>query len=166
MIMKKTNQTMKCLVMAFISIFLLASCATLFTKTKYPVMVGSNPDGAKVVITDKNGREVYSGSTPARLELKSSSGFFSKAEYQVKISLPGHDDKIVSISSKIKGLFFLNLTNMTGLIIDAATGAMWKLETEHIDVMLTPSMQTSELIIMERKDIPKEWEKYLVAIDN
>lgn len=168
--MKITKLTANCLLVAFVSAILFSGCASIFTKTKYPLMVNSEPDGAVLVITDKKGREVYTGNTPATLSLKSSQGFFSKAEYQVRISYPGYNDKVVTVSSKIEGWYFGNLLlgGILGmLIIDPATGAMWKLDTKHINVSLIPAFQSNEpsLRIMDRKDVPQEWEKYLVAID-
>jgi len=166
---KVIKHAVKCSMMVLISIFLFSSCATIFTKTKYPLMVNSNPDGATLTITDKKGNDVYAGTTPASVVLKSSSGFFSGAEYHVKISLPGYNDKVVTVSSKIEGWYFGNLLlgGVLGmLIIDPATGAMWKLDTKEINVDLIPSQSnnTMELKIMDINDIPKEWKDHLVAI--
>ena len=76
---KVIKHAVKCSIMALISIFLFSSCASIVTKTKYPLLVNSNPDGATLVITNKKGNEVYTGSTPASLVLKSGNGFFSGA---------------------------------------------------------------------------------------
>jgi len=85
-------------------------------------MVNSNPDGAKLVITNKKGNEVYAGTTPASLKLKSSSGFFSGEEYRVKMSFPGYDDKIVTVSSKIEGWYWGNilLGGLLGMVISVS----------------------------------------------
>jgi len=168
---KVSKHVVKCLLLALISIFSFSSCATIFTKTKYPLLVNSNPDGATLVVTDKKGNDIYSGTTPASLVLKSSSGFFSGAEYHVRISLPGYNDKIVTVSSKIEGWYFGNLLlgGVLGmLIIDPASGAMWKLDTKQINVDLIPYSQTNNgfnLKIMDINDIPKEWKDHLVSIN-
>jgi len=164
------THVVKCLMTALVSVFLFSSCATIFTKSKYPLLVNSNPDGATLVITNKKGIPVFSGTTPASLTLKSSSGFFSGEEYYVKISLPGYNDKVINVSSKIEGWYWGNLLLggwLGMLIIDPATGAMWKLDTERISVDLIPSAHSSndlELKIMEINDIPNEWREYLVSI--
>jgi hypothetical protein len=106
---KSKFQTMRLIAFAVVVSITFSGCATLFTKTKYPVFVNSEPEGAKITITDKKGIEVYSGNAPATLTLKSSSGFFSKAEYYVKLTYPGYDDKVVTISSKMEGWYFGNL---------------------------------------------------------
>ena len=167
---KSIKCALKCSMMALISVVLFSSCATIFTKTKYQLMVNSNPDGATLVITDKKGNDVYVGTTPASLMLKSSSGFFSGAEYRVRISHPGYNDKIVTVSSKIEGWYFGNLLfgGLLGiLIIDPATGAMWRLDTSQIFADLAPSQanNTLELKIMDINDIPDKWKNHLVSVD-
>ena len=154
-----------------VSIFLFSGCATIFTKTTYPLFVNTEPSGAKVVITNKKGLEVYSGNTPATMKLKSSSGFFSKAEYYLKFSLQGYDTKIVTVSSSIEGWYWGNilLGGVLGmLIIDPATGAMWKLDTKYVNETLNPSvgsMNNPELRILDINNIPADWKGYLVKIN-
>jgi len=64
----------------------LSSCASIVSKTRYPVSLNSTPNNATVTITDKKGREVYSGQTPANIYLKSGSGYFGKAQYLIKFT--------------------------------------------------------------------------------
>jgi hypothetical protein len=132
-------------------------------------MVNSDPDGAQLTITDKKGVEVYNGNTPASLELKSSSGFFSGAKYTLRFSSPGYADYSVAVSSKLKGLYFANLFiggALGMLIIDPATGAMWKLDKKYVNVILTPFQSDSQrLDIYDINKIPEEWKSHLVAID-
>ena len=131
-------------------------------------MVNSDPDGAQLTITDKKGREVYSSSTPASLELKSSSGFFAGAKYFLRFSSPGYADYTVTVSSKLKGWYFGNLLigGFLGmLIIDPATGAMWKLDKEYVSVVLTPlQSDLQEMKIYDINKIPEEWKSHLVSV--
>ena len=62
---------------------------------------------------------MYAGSTPTTLKLKSSSGFFSKAEYYLNFSLPGYDEKTVTVSSSIEGWYWGNilLGGLLGMLI-------------------------------------------------
>ena len=62
---------------------LLSSCASIVSKSSYPITINSAPSEAQIVIKDKKGVEIFSGQTPATLKLKSGSGFFGKARYQV-----------------------------------------------------------------------------------
>jgi len=154
------------------SIFLFSSCATIFTKTTYPLAVNTEPSGAKVVITNKKGIEVFRGETPTSLKLKSSNGFFSKAEYSLKFTLPGYKEKTVTVSSSIDGWYWANilLGGVIGmLIVDPATGAMWKLDKEHINETLYPSsigsIDNPELRILDINNIPADWKEYLVKLN-
>lgn len=150
----------------FIVLLSLSGCATLFSSTTYPVTINSTPSEAKVVITDKKGFEIFSGLTPALVPLKSSAGFFSKAEYYVKISLPGYKDYQTMIQADIEGWYFGNifLGGLFGmLIIDPATGAMWKIDVRQINAQLTPDSQS--LQIYNINNIPEGWREHLVRVN-
>jgi hypothetical protein len=152
------------------SVFLFSSCASIVSKSTYPLSINSSPSNAKVSITDKKGKEIYLGNTPATVKLKAGAGFFSKAEYQVKFSSPGYDDKIVPINFKLDGWYFGNLLlgGVLGmLIIDPATGAMWKIETEFLNETLSKSTASiaPEMKIMNINEIPENWKNHLVRVN-
>jgi hypothetical protein len=149
-----------------IFLFCLSGCASIFTKTTYPVTINSTPSEAKIVITDKKGYDIFQGITPAIVPLKSSAGFFSKAEYYLKISLPGYDDYLTTISADIDGWYFGNifLGGLIGMvIIDPATGAMWKIDVQQINAQLRPSGEALQFYNIN--DIPEDWHPYLVQIN-
>jgi hypothetical protein len=126
---------------------LITSCASILGKSSYPVSINSNPNGADISITDKKGKEVYKGQSPATVSLKSGAGFFSRAEYQVKISSKGYTEQVVPVIYKLNGWYFGNLFlgGFLGmLIIDPATGAMWKLDTPPISITLHKSNALNE----------------------
>jgi PEGA domain len=149
---------------------LFSSCATIFGKSSYPVSINTNPSGATVSITDKKSKEVYKGTTPATVTLKSGAGYFSKAEYQVKLSSPGFAEQIIPVNYKLNGWYFGNilLGGVIGmLIVDPATGAMWKLDTPPINVTLaksTASASEPTLKIMDIKDVPESMKLSLVKL--
>ena len=150
-------------------VFLFSGCASIVSKSIYPLSINSNPNDAKISITDKKGKEIYLGNTPATVQLKAGAGFFSKAEYQVKLSSLGYDDKIVPVIFTLDGWYFGNilLGGLLGmLIIDPATGAMWKMETEFINETLNKTITSlePELKILNINDIPKSWESHLVKV--
>jgi hypothetical protein len=152
------------------SVFLFSSCASIVSKSTYPLSINSSPSNAKVSITDKKGKEIYLGNTPATVKLKAGAGFFSKAEYQVKLTSPGYDDKIVPITFKLDGWYFGNLLlgGVLGmLIIDPATGAMWKIETEFLNETLSKSTASidPEMKIMNINEIPENWKTHLVRVN-
>jgi hypothetical protein len=147
-----------------------SSCATIFGRSSYPVSVHTEPSGSNISITDKKGREVYKGKSPSTVMLKSSAGFFSKAEYQVKITANGYDEQIIPVLYKLNGWYFGNILigGLVGmLIIDPATGAMWKLDTRPIFVTLdrsTVSVTEPTLKIMDIKDVPESIKTSLVKL--
>ena len=149
---------------------LFSSCATIFGHSSYPVSINSNPSGATVSITDKKGKEVYKGASPATVTLKSGAGFFGKAEYQVKISSTGYAEQIIPVNYKLNGWYFGNLLigGVLGmLIVDPATGAMWKLDTPPINVTLsksTASTETPTLKIVDIASIPQNMKDKLVRV--
>lgn len=153
------------------TILLTTSCASIVSKSSYPISINSVPSEAKITITDKKGVEVFKGQTPASLKLKAGSGFFSKARYQVKFEKEGFDTKIVPINYKIDGWYFGNILvgGVIGmLIIDPATGAMYKLETEFLNETLvksTASVKKEGLNIYAMNDVPEEWKEHLIAIE-
>lgn len=164
--MKKTS------IIALSSMLLFAtSCASIVSKSSYLIAINSTPSEAKISITDKNGIEFYTGQTPANLKLKAGSGFFGKARYQVKFEKAGYATKTVPVEFKLDGWYFGNilLGGLIGmLIVDPATGAMWKLETDFINETLVQSTlnidNNNELKVYELNDIPTEWKEHLVKI--
>lgn len=63
--------------------------------------------------------------------LETSRGFFQKARYRIEASKAGYETASSSVSADINGWYFGNLLfgGVIGmLIVDPATGAMWKLE--------------------------------------
>jgi hypothetical protein len=149
---------------------LFSSCASIVSESTYPLSISSSPNNARVSITDKKGAEIFLGTTPAVVKLKAGAGFFSKAEYQVKLSSPGYDDKIVPVFFKLDGWYFGNILvgGLIGmLIVDPATGAMWKIETEYLNETLNKSSESTspELTVMNINDIPKDLEMHLVRVN-
>lgn len=153
-----------------VSVFLFSSCASILSKSTYPLSINSNPSNAKISITDKKGKEIYLGNTPATVRLQAGAGFFSRAEYQVKFSSPGYDEKIVPITFKLDGWYFGNLFlgGVLGmLIIDPATGAMWKIETEFLNETLTGTTASIDpkMKIMNINEIPEKWKTHLIKVN-
>jgi len=152
-------------------ILIFSSCASIVSKSSYPISINSTPSEANISITNKKGIEIFSGNTPATLKLNSGSGFFGKAQYQVTFSKNGYDSKTVPVDFKLDGWYFGNLLvgGVIGmLIVDPATGAMYKLDTEFLNENLsasTVSVEKEELIIYGINEIPSEWVKHLVALD-
>lgn len=149
---------------------LFSNCATIFGKSIYPFSISTNPTGADISIVNKKGTEIYKGQSPATVKLKSSAGYFNKAEYQVKLSYPGYQEQIIPVNFKLNGWYIGNILigGLVGmLIVDPISGAMWKLDTPSIDANLSQaatSAMTPTLKIMEYKDISKDIKDHIVRI--
>ena len=135
---------MKKLVSVLTGVCLLAAsltgCANIVSNSKWPVNVQSNPAGAKCTVAKKSGLVVHTGETPMILTLDASAGYFSSEEYKVDCKKDGYKPTISTIESSMNGWYVGNLLfgGLIGfLIVDPATGAMWKFDDTHI-LNLTP----------------------------
>ncbi|MCL2414918.1 MAG: hypothetical protein FWC94_06680 [Bacteroidales bacterium] len=153
----------------FLAVIALSSCATIITRSSYPINISSTPSNARVTITDNRGVTVFAGNTPALVNLSASAGFFQRAEYQIRFSNPGYDDRIISIRATVDGWYFANILfgGLIGmLIVDPATGAMWRINTTFIHETLNRSAMSfsQELRIVDIAEIPESWKEHLVEI--
>tara|TARA_R110000868_G_scaffold17708_2_gene77443 strand:- start:129 stop:632 length:504 start_codon:yes stop_codon:yes gene_type:complete len=150
-----------------------SSCASILSKSSYPISIRSTPSLAKVSVTDKKGFVIYQGNTPATLYLDAGNGYFSRAKYQVKIELAGYEDRIVPVHFKIDGWYWGNLLfggAIGFLIVDPATGAMYKLKTLYINETLSETLSFNEnengLKIFTIDQIPNHWIEQLVKLED
>ena len=149
----------------------LFGCATIVSKSKYPVAINSTPDGANITVVDKSGGTVFSGITPTTVTLKSSSGFFSKATYAVTFEKEGYSKQIARIEATLDGWYIGNVCIgwFPGfLLIDPLSGSMWKLD-ESVHASLTRSSISSVdedgLHIVFLDDVPNDLRQHLVKIN-
>ena len=155
------------------AVSLLSSCASIVSKSNWPVHVASDPSGATVTITNRAGREVFKGTTPTMVSLRSGAGFFKKESYIVKFSVNGYVSQEVPLQCKVNGWYWGNLVfgGLIGfLILDPATGAMYKLEVPAVDARLSKDGSASAdgqptLKIGVINDLPKSMLKDLVRIN-
>jgi len=163
--MKKASLLVLVLATAMIS----SGCASIFSKSTYPISISSNPISS-VSVTDSNGMEIFKGSTPATVTLKAGNGFFKRAVYQIKFSKAGYDEKIVPVNFKVDGWYWGNilLGGVIGmLIVDPATGAMYKLEENFINETLTQTVAKNSkdgLKVYGLEEIPATWKAHLVLL--
>jgi len=133
-----------CFIVLFLfAIVLISGCASILSDSSYPVAINSSPDQADFTITNKNGTPVHSGKTPSTVTLKSGCGFFCGEEYNLAFTKEGYTSTQTTISSSMDGWYIGNILfgGLIGiLIVDPATGAMWK---------LPPAIST----IMDKKDM-------------
>jgi hypothetical protein len=113
-----------------IAALLLASCATIIHGTHQDISFSSTPSGAKVFI---NGMD--KGSTPVVVNLE------RKSTYVVKIQIDGYLPYETNIIRKVDGWIAGNIIfgGLIGLVVDAASGGMYKLSPEQIQSELKSS---------------------------
>lgn len=137
-----------------LAIFLIfVSCATIVKGTKQEISVSSNPSQADLKIMATGGIEVYNGKTPATVKLA------RKNEYDVLIYMEGYKEEKVHISKGFNGWYLGNLIcgGVIGLIVDAANGAMYKLEPDVVNVSLATALNG---------DGTKEYYAFFRALDS
>ncbi len=111
-------------------VFTLSGCASIVSDSKYPVSVNSEPRGANFEVRNKSGSVVSSGATPSQVTLNAGAGYFSGETYKVTYSKEGYSDQQSVIDSGVDGWYWGNILfgGLIGmLIVDPATGAMYKL---------------------------------------
>ncbi|MDP3850362.1 MAG: hypothetical protein Q8Q59_07660 [Luteolibacter sp.] len=152
---------------------LLCNCATIFGgATKKEVKLSSNPPGAIVRVTDKNGDVIHQGVTPTSIALTRSAGYFTPASYNASFVKKGYPQQNVDLKASVNPWYFGNIVfgGLIGLVIvDPLTGAMWTLDDECTAQMQTGTTAKNDsgsqpVRIVERSKIPKEWESHLVAV--
>jgi hypothetical protein len=134
---------MKSLAYLFIPavMLVLTGCASIVSDSLYPVTVTSSPDGAALIVKDKAGRILQKTVTPATVMLPASVGFFNPATYTFQFEKAGYYPAITSLTAGLDGWYIMNVLSggFIGLVvIDPATGAMWKLGNQALGT-LTPN---------------------------
>ena len=165
--MHKNNMSTAATLIALVIV--ISGCASIVSKSSYPVVLDSDPDGATITVVNKSGDTIVRSTTPTSVTLKASKGFFSKEEYTLTYQKDGYAKQIVKFSAGIDGWYFGNLLfgGLPGLlIIDPLTGSMWKLDG-HINANLSQQVShlSPELKILERSQIPEEWNQHLVKLN-
>jgi hypothetical protein len=144
----------------------LSSCASIVSKTNWPVSIDSKPEGVHVSITNKRGIEVFSGKTPVLTKLKSGSGYFSKESYTVVMTYKGIEKRTINLECSVNGWYFGNLLigGLIGmLIVDPATGAMFRLDRSEVYEVFKEN-STSQLKVLDINNIPLEWKTNLIEL--
>ncbi len=144
------------------------SCATIVSPNQYPVIINATPAGAEISITDRAGREIYRGTAPATVYLRSGHSYFRRGQYAVRVSKPGYDDQIFPIEGNINGWYFGNLLfgGIIGmLIVDPLSGAMYTINTPIVSVGLAKSEATSQLEIRTLDQVPDYMHPFMQRID-
>lgn len=150
------------------TMLMLSGCATIFSKSDYPVSINSIPDQMSVVVMRSNGDTVFKGSTPATVTLGAKKGYFKGERYTIRLMRGDRAAGETTLQATIDGWYFANLlaAGVIGmLIVDPITGRMWALDTEVTIVAVGSSATVPDLDIREISTLTQEERDRLVALD-
>ena len=155
----------------FLSI--LTSCATIVSKSRYPLSLSSKPSGAEVTVVNmRNDVTIFSGETPTYVSLKSGHKYFKRARYMAKFEKEGYKPINFLIEFRVDGWYAGNALfgGLIGLlIVDPATCAMYKPSKEFVVAQmeqLSASIHKPELKIFSIDEIPEQWKGSLEMIED
>jgi hypothetical protein len=117
------------------ALFMLSSCATIFTGTKDTISFNSNPQGAKVLI---DGIEICK--TPCSSSVKR-----SLSDEQVEFKLEGYQTRLITLDQEFNVVSVLNLFGLVGWAVDAATGSLMKYDKKAYTIDLEKDNKVSQL---------------------
>ncbi|SNB47243.1 tetratricopeptide repeat protein [Geobacter sp. DSM 9736] len=137
------------------SIIYLCSCASIVSGGPKTLPIMSQPDEANFEIIDiRTGNTILKARTPYTATLERSAGFFQNAKYKIKLVKDGYLPQEHQIDSSINGWYFGNIIfgGLIGiLIVDPATGAMWKIYDDNINVKLYPDSKEGRISLATEK---------------
>ena len=153
-----------------LSLVLLTGCASILSKSDYPVNISSQPQGADISIVNRSGETVFTGKTPTSINLKAGAGYFKGEIYNVTFKKDGYTLQTAQIERGVDGWYIAGNFVFGGLlgwlIVDPATGAMWTLKNLHLDLNTpTSSLQREKIHIVTINDVPVNYRSKMVKIN-
>lgn len=138
-------------------------CATIVSGSSQIVTFTSVPESATIEIKNRKGVKIHTGQTPVTVSLKKGAGYFKPESYQVSFSKSGYQSKTVEVTGTLSGWYFGNILfgGLIGiLIVDPATGAMFRLAPKDVNTVLesqnlsTESQKDPTLTVMLAEEVP------------
>jgi len=114
--------------LVIIPAMMLCSCASIVSKSDYPVTISSSSPKEITVKNKSTNSTVYSGTTPTTVTLSASKGYFQSAKYDILYTGGRH-----SLNASLDPWYVANFISwgwVGFLFVDPATGAMWMLPDE------------------------------------
>ena len=113
----------------------LTGCASIIDGGPETVQINSNPEGAKVTIFNKLGKEVTVQTTPTMITLERSYGFARAEEYKLIFEEPGYYPYETHIQSILDGWYVGNVIfgGVIGCVVDLGTGDCYTLSPMEIN---------------------------------
>ena len=113
-------------------------CASIVDGGDKSIRINSVPPGAKVTISDKQGKAVCVQTTPAIVPLRRCHGSLSKEDYTLSMELPGYYPAQAHVHSVLDGWYLGNLFfgGFIGCCVDMGTGACYTLSPRDVNCNL------------------------------
>jgi hypothetical protein len=151
-----------------LAIAVLVGCASIVSKSEYPVSISSQPQGADITIVNRSKEAVYSGKTPTTVTLTAKAGFFKGENYTVTFKKEGYALHTAQIERGVDGWYIAGNILIGGLIgwfiVDPATGAMWTLKNLHVDLSSQTSSIQKQIHIVTIDEVPDYLRSKMVKI--
>ena len=164
-------KTYKVLTLVIVSLTIISGCASIVSKSQYPITITSEPNQANIEIIDDSGRTMYNGKTPTTVTLEAKAGFFRGKNYKVKFSKEGYSEHTAEIKRSVDGWYILGNLVFGGLIgwliVDPATGAMWTLQQDVFAALspqaaYAPTDNNVQIVLLD--DVPESRRSKMVQI--
>lgn len=149
---------------------LLAGCASIVSKSQYPVKISSQPQEADITIVNNSGETVFSGKTPTTVTLKAGAGYFKGENYTVTFKKEGFATHTAQIERGLDGWYLAGNILIGGLIgwfiVDPITGAMWTLKDLNVGLSSqSSSLQKEGLHIITLDDVPDHLRSKMIKLN-
>ncbi|ELB2875209.1 hypothetical protein QNF00_003121 [Vibrio alginolyticus] len=140
---------------------LVSGCGSIMNGTTQNMSIQTTPTSANIQLLSSNGSIISESKGSLFYNLERSNGFFSGADYNLKITAKGYKEQIIPLTSTASGWYIggnILLGGLIGwLIVDPATGGMWALEAKNgqdiENLKVTLLENTSEEVLSHAKKI-------------
>ena len=151
------------------SVVLFSSCASIVSKSSWPVSIQSNPSNLEFAVKKEDGTVVTTGKTPQIVTLDSKGGYFKAAKYTIESKKSGKVVSTTHLTAALNGWYFGNIIfggPIGLLIVDPVTGAMYKFpETVEIHgVSMAANNTPHSLNIVSIDTLTEDQKKQLVRL--
>jgi len=150
----------------------IVACASIVSKSSYPVNISSKPDHANIEIKDETGKVIFEGKTPTTVTLNTKRGYFKGKDYTITFMKEGYNKHEAVLKREVDCWYILGNIVFGGLIgwfiVDPLTGAMWKfpkeLSTDLTEQTTSQQKYVPALHIVTLDDVPKNLRSKLIRI--
>lgn len=117
-----------------------SGCASVMASGPRKIPIASQPAGAKVSIYNRSNELVTVQTTPFVAQLTPRHRYFRGQRYRIVFEMEGYETAEAQLNPRVGPWYLGNLLwGLAGfLIVDPATGAMFRLEPDELDQVLTP----------------------------